>query len=111
MADTTSTTSLSLMISNLVNIVSANYFNISFDRYALEMIPVDLAATLVVLWIALRRVLPQHYGTAHLPEPATAIRDHLVFRASFPVLGLCSSPILSLRSDRCPSLWSPLRVP
>ncbi|MDA8246512.1 arsenic transporter [Acidithiobacillus sp.] len=83
------TTSLPLMISNLVNIVSANYFNISFDRYALVMIPVDLvalAATLLVLWIAFRRVLPQHYGTAHLPEPATAIKDHLVFRASFPVL-------------------------
>ncbi|MEB8585101.1 arsenic transporter, partial [Acidithiobacillus ferriphilus] len=83
------TTSLPLMISNLVNIVSANYFNISFDRYALVMIPVDLvalAATLLVLWIVFRRVLPQHYGTAHLPEPVTAIKDHLVFRASFPVL-------------------------
>jgi arsenical pump membrane protein len=73
------TTSLPLMISNSVNIVSANYFNISFDCYALVMTP-------LVLWIVFRRVLPQHYGTVHLPEPATAIKDHLVFRTSFPVL-------------------------
>ena len=85
------TTSLPLMISNLVNIVSANYFGISFDRYALVMLPVDLIAflsTLLVLRWAFRRQIPEHYATAHLPRPASAIRDPLVFRASFPVLVL-----------------------
>ncbi|WP_308389113.1 arsenic transporter [Acidithiobacillus sp. AMEEHan] len=85
------TTSLPLMISNLVNIVSANYFNISFDRYAWVMVPVDLvslAATLLVLWLAFRRALPARYPTEHLPAAHTAIKDPLVFRAAFPVLGL-----------------------
>ncbi|MBU2733796.1 arsenic transporter [Acidithiobacillus ferridurans] len=83
------TTSLPLMISNLVNIVSANYFNISFDRYATVMVPVDLvalAATLAVLWLYFRRSVPRQYPTRDLPEPMSAIKDHLVFRASFPVL-------------------------
>ncbi|MDD5375409.1 arsenic transporter [Acidithiobacillus sp.] len=83
------TTSLPLMISNLVNIVSANYFNISFDRYAIVMVPVDLvalAATLGVLWLYFRRVVPRRYLTRDLPEPASVIMDHVVFRASFPVL-------------------------
>ena len=83
------TTSLPLMISNLVNIVSANYFDISFDRYAMVMVPVDLvalAATLGVLWLYFRRVVPRRYLTSDLPEPASVIKDHVVFRASFPVL-------------------------
>lgn len=85
------TTSLPLMISNLVNIVSANYFSIPFDRYALVMVPVDLvalAATLAVLWLYFRRQLPARYDTQDMEAPASAIRDHQVFRASFPLLGV-----------------------
>ncbi len=85
------TTSLPFMISNLVNIVSANYFGIPFDRYAAVMVPVDLLsllATLAVLVLAFGRRLPERYPTAHLPDPRSAIRDPLVFRASFPVLAL-----------------------
>ncbi len=85
------TTSLPLMISNLVNIVSANYFNIPFDRYAEVMVPVDLAAltaTLTVLWLYFHRQLSVRYAVDELEAPACAIRDPLVFRAAFPLLGL-----------------------
>jgi arsenical pump membrane protein len=85
------TTSLPLVISNLVNIVSANYFGITFNRYAAVMVPVNLvalAATLGVLWLAYRRHLPRHYPLAQLEAPAAAIRDPLVFRAAFPLLVL-----------------------
>jgi arsenical pump membrane protein len=85
------TTSLPLVISNLVNIVSANYFGIPFDRYAAVMVPVDLvalAATLGVLWLYFRRQLPARYDVGGLEAPGAAIRDPLVFRASFPLLGL-----------------------
>jgi arsenical pump membrane protein len=85
------TTSLPLVISNLVNIVSANLFGITFNRYAAVMVPVNLvslAATLLVLWAFYGRALPAHYPLARLEEPARAIRDPLVFRAAFPVLGL-----------------------
>ncbi len=85
------TTSLPLVISNLVNIVSANFFGIPFDSYAAIMVPVDLAAlgaTLAVLWLSYRRQVPQTYPVTELPTPATAIRDRHVFRAAFPLLGL-----------------------
>ncbi len=85
------TTSLPLIISNLVNIVSANYFAIPFDRYAAVMVPVDLVAllaTLAVLWAFYRRQVPSSYPLAQLEAPASAIRDPVVFRAAFPLLGV-----------------------
>ncbi|MGB6242695.1 MAG: arsenic transporter [Castellaniella sp.] len=85
------TTSLPLIISNLVNIVSANYFQISFGHYALVMAPVNLvslAATLIVLWLMFRRHIPTRYPIAGLQDPASAIRDHGVFRAAFPLLAI-----------------------
>ncbi len=83
------TTSLPLVISNLVNIVSAGYFHIPFDRYAAVMVPVDgaaLAATLLVLYVYFRRDIPLRYDLARLDAPASAIRDPLVFRWAFPTL-------------------------
>ncbi|SCC94562.1 arsenite/antimonite transporter [Thiomonas sp. X19] len=83
------TTSLPLVISNLVNIVSAGYFQIPFDRYASVMVPVDivsLAATLLVLVAYFRRDIPLRYDVAKLDAPASAIRDPLLFRWAFPVM-------------------------
>ena len=85
------TTSLPLVVSNLVNIVTANFFDISFGRYAAVMVPVNpvsLAATLLVLWVWFRRDIPASYRVADLDEPRQAIRDQAVFRAAFPLLGL-----------------------
>ena len=79
------------MISNLVNIVSANYFAVPFGRYASVMVPVNLVsltATLVVLWLAYRRDIPEAYPMHALETPSDAIRDPVVFRTAFPLLGL-----------------------
>ncbi|MDX3805236.1 MAG: ArsB/NhaD family transporter, partial [Bosea sp. (in: a-proteobacteria)] len=85
------TTSLPLVISNLVNIVTANYFQISFGRYAAVMVPVNLvslAATLVVLWVYFGRDVPASYAVGDLEKPSFAIKDNAVFRAAFPLLGV-----------------------
>ena len=85
------TASLPLVTSNLVNIVSANYFDIGFGRYAAVMVPVNIVsvlATLVVLWIFYARHIPKHYSMANLSAPESAIKDTLVFKAAFPLLTL-----------------------
>ncbi|TAN05593.1 MAG: arsenic transporter [Rhodanobacteraceae bacterium] len=85
------TTSLPFITSNLVNIVTANYFGIGFGRYAAVMVPVDavsLAAVLVVLGIAFAHRVPARYSMANLQVPRDAIKDALVFRAAFPLLAV-----------------------
>jgi arsenical pump membrane protein len=83
--------SLPLVVSNLVNIVSADFFKIGFGRYALVMIPVNLAAiaaTLGALLIYFRRDIPKTYDVAPLKTPAAAIKDPATFKAGWVVLAL-----------------------
>ena len=85
------TASLPLVVSNLVNIVTANYFGVPFGRYAAVMVPVNLAsvaATLLVLWLWFRRDIPVRYAVAELELPREAIRDRALFRAACPLLAL-----------------------
>ncbi len=83
-------TSLPLVVSNLVNIVSADYFHIGFASYALRMVPVDLVAlgaSLLALYALFRKDLPRAVATEGLKQPMDAIRDLRLFRASWGVLG------------------------
>jgi len=85
------TASLPLVVSNLVNIVSADFFGIGFAEYASVMAPVDLAsiaATLVVLLLFFRRDIPASYDVAQLRAPGEAIRDAATFKAGWVVLAL-----------------------
>ncbi len=85
------TASLPLIVSNLVNIVSADFFRIGFADYASVMVPVDLAsiaATLVALLLFFRRDIPASYDVAQLRTPGDAIRDHATFKAGWVVLAL-----------------------
>lgn len=83
--------SLPLVVSNLVNIVSADFFKIGFSRYASVMIPVDLAAiaaTLGALMLYFRRDIPAVYDIGQLKPPRDAIKDPATFKAGFLVLAL-----------------------
>ena len=85
------TASLPLVVSNLVNIVSADYFKIGFARYAAVMVPVDLvavAATLAALMWFFRKDIPANYDLAQLKAPAEAIHDRATFITGWWVLGL-----------------------
>lgn len=83
------TASLPLIVSNLVNIVSADFFRLGFSEYASVMIPVDIAAiaaTLVMLHLFFRKEIPPEYDLAKLQEPARAIHDLPTFRTGWIVL-------------------------
>ena len=83
--------SLPLVVSNLVNIVSADFFKIGFNDYAAVMVPVNIVAiiaSLVVLSIYFRRSIPAHYDVNQLKQPNEAIRDAATFRFGWVVLVL-----------------------
>lgn len=85
------TASLPLVVSNLVNIVSADYFDLGFSEYAAIMVPVNcvaVATTLVVLYRFFRRDIPRHYSLDDVMDPRRAVRDPLTFRVGWMVLGL-----------------------
>ena len=85
------TTSLPLIVSNLVNIVSADFFHLGFASFALRMVPVDmvsLAASLAVLFAVYHRSLPKSIDVMALEDPRSAILDLRVFRIAWVILGL-----------------------
>jgi arsenical pump membrane protein len=85
------TASLPLIVSNLVNIVSADFFNLGFTEYAAVMVPVNLAAiasTLVMLHLFFRKDIPVVYDLSLLKMPKEAIRDVNTFKTGWLILVL-----------------------
>ncbi|MBM0748679.1 MULTISPECIES: arsenic transporter [Enterobacterales] len=83
------TSSLPLIVSNLVNIVTADFFKLGFSEYASVMVPVNIAsvaATLVTLHLFFRKDIPATYDLAKLKAPRDAIRDMRTFKTGWLVL-------------------------
>nr|WP_241428871.1 arsenic transporter [Agrococcus sp. ARC_14] len=83
--------SLPLVVSNLVNIVTADFFDIGFARYAQVMVPVGIIAvlaSLAMLLLYFRRSIPRTYDLSALAAPRSAVRDELTFRAGWVVLAV-----------------------
>lgn len=83
------TASLPLIVSNLVNIVSADFFGIHFMAYAQQMfVPFifSVVASIGVLLLFFRKQIPKNYDCAILPAPVSAVKDQTLFKLSFGLL-------------------------
>lgn len=78
--------SLPFVFSNLTNIVTANYFNIGFVDYFLNMIVpfiVSVVASIVFLWLILRKDIPKKVDIRLLKEPKSVIKNMNLFYFSW----------------------------
>ena len=89
--------SMPFVVSNLVNIVTASYFGISFLEYsAVMLIPdvVSIAASLFFLWIFYRNSVMPSFGKLSAKD-ADIIRDPLIFKIATPFI-LCLVAVYAL---------------
>ena len=85
------TASLPFVISNLVNIVSADFFGIGFIEYASRMFVPNLfsvAASMLVLYLFFGKSIPKHFDEKMLKEPKAALKDIRMFHVSWYVLSI-----------------------
>lgn len=83
--------SLPFVFSNLTNIVTANYFNIGFAQYFFDMIIpfiVSVIASIVFLWLILRKDIPKTVDISLLKEPKSVIKNMKLFYFSWVFLAI-----------------------
>jgi len=94
------TASIGLVISNLTNIITADFFHISFLEYAKNMFLVNIVsiiASILVLVAFYKNDIPKTYKKEVLEDkkPEEAIKDRFLFTMSWPI-GLFTIILLSI---------------
>src|SRR5699024_11202720 len=85
------TTSLPLIVSNVVYIISTDFYDIEYVKYDLQMIINNiytLIATITVLLIYFRKNIPRTYDISKLSQPKEAIKEKKMFNLSWFILVL-----------------------
>ena len=80
-----------LVISNLTNIVTADYFHIGFFEYAKNMfLPnlLSITASIAILWFYFRKDIPLKVDVSLLPEASSVIKNQTMFKLSWFFLAL-----------------------
>ena len=80
-----------LVISNLTNIVTADYFKIGFFEYAKAMfLPnlLSIIASIAILWLFFRKSIPKQIDIDSLPKAGSVIKNQTIFKLSWLFLAL-----------------------
>ena len=83
--------SLPLVTSNLVNIVSATYFSMTYLDYFIHMIIPDLVSvgsSILILTLIYRKSIKRSYSVESASDPGQTIRDWVIFRLATPYIVL-----------------------
>jgi arsenical pump membrane protein len=83
--------SLPFVFSNLTNIVTADFFHIGFGEYLLNMfVPflVSVVTSILVLWLFLRKDIPQKVDIDLLKNPDLVLKNRTLFKFSWFFLAL-----------------------
>src|SRR5690625_359336 len=83
------TASLPFIISNLTNIVSADFFEIGFIQYAVAMVIPNIFsifASLIVLFLYFRKSIPTTYDVTLVKTPREAIKHETFFRQIWVII-------------------------
>jgi len=83
--------SLPFIFSNLTNIVTANYFDIGFVEYSLNMMMPYFVSTIIsilVLWLFLRKDIPSLVDVSLLKNEDDVLKSKTLFRFSWLFLAL-----------------------
>lgn len=83
--------SLPFVFSNLTNIVTANYFKIGFTQYSATMAypyVISTMVSIVILWLMVRKDIPNRVDTHLLKEPHTVLKNQTLFRFSWFFIGV-----------------------
>lgn len=78
--------SLPFVFSNLTNILTANYFDISFGTYFLNMFFPFIVVTIfstIFLWLIFKRNIPKSINLTELKNPNEAIKNLRLFKISW----------------------------
>src|SRR5690625_2516353 len=85
------TASLPFVISNLTNIVSADFFGIGFIQYAIAMVVPNIFsifASLIVLFLYFRKTIPKVYNKNLVKTPIEAIKNKTFFKITWYIIGV-----------------------
>lgn len=85
------TASLPFVISNLTNIVSADFFGIGFMQYAIAMVVPNIfsiVASLLVLYLYFRKTIPKVYDEKLVKPPMQAIKNKTFFAITWYLIGV-----------------------
>ncbi|MEC4984357.1 MAG: ArsB/NhaD family transporter [Oscillatoria sp. PMC 1068.18] len=105
--------SLLLPVSNPVNVITSEYFEISFVRYVLVMMPLEiiiLSLSIGVVWFYFEHYLPLTYDLPEKAPLSSTIRDPIICNWGFFILGLLAVKLFFAKLSLPIAVWTAILI-